>query len=369
VRASPKLRLLIASQPIDAGVPHHVLDLVHELDRERFRLTVAAPRESVLWERLAGDPEVRLQPISSARRPSPIADAHSLARLVRLAADADVVHGHSAKAGFLARLAAVCTGRAQRCVFTPHGWSFWAADGAEAEAYRALERLAAHWCGTIVTVGEFERAAGLEAGIGRAEQYVVVPNGIDVTRFAQPRRPVPGRVLMVGRLAPPKRPDLAIAAVAKTRELHPQAHLQLVGDGPMRHELEEQIAAAGASGAVELLGTRNDIPALLAEAACVVLASDYEGAPLSAIEAMAAGAPVVATGVAGIPELIVDGATGLLVERGSAAALAAALSRVLGDPALAERLGTGGRARAGERHSRARMAAELTAVYERIAAR
>ena len=359
-----KTRLLIASQPLDAGVPHHLLDVIHGLDRGRFDLVVATPRESVLWRELAADTGVELHAIGAAREPSPLADSRSFAQLVRLAAGADLIHGHSAKAGFLARAAALATGRRRRCIFTPHGWSFWAAEGRARRLYLELERAAAHWCGTIVTVGAFERDAGLEAGIGRREQYVVVPNGIDVDRFALPRKPVPGRVLMVGRFAPPKRHDLAVEAIVRVRRSHPEAELHLVGDGPSRGEVERQVDRLGAHDAVRLLGSRTDIPELLAEAACVVLASDYEGAPLSVLEAMAAGVPVVASRVAGIPELVVDGESGILVEPGSADALAGALDGLLGDPARAAAIGEAGRARARAEYSRERMAADLTAVYD-----
>jgi glycosyltransferase involved in cell wall biosynthesis len=360
-----KSRLLIASQPLEAGVPSHVLDVIHGLDRDRFELVVAAPRASVLWRELFGDPGVELHAIDAAREPSPASDSRTLARLVRLAARADVIHGHSAKAGFLSRVAAATTGRTGRCLFTPHGWSFWAAQGRAArQVYLGLERAAAHWCGTIVAVGEFERDAGLAAGIGRPEQYVVVPNGIDIDRFALPRRPVPGRVLMVGRIAAPKRHDIAVDAIMRVRRRHPNAELHLVGDGPGRQELERRISDLGAQGAVRLLGSRTDVPALLAQADCVLLVSDYEGAPLSILEGMAAGVPVVASRVAGIPELVVDGESGLLVDRGSADALAVVLDRLLDDPARGAAIGEAGRARARNKYSRERMAADLTALYD-----
>jgi len=359
-----KARLLIASQPLDAGVAHHVLDVVQGLDRDRFEVVVATPRESVLWRELSGDRDIELHAIGAAREPSPASDSRSLAKLLRLAARADVIHGHSAKAGFLSRLAAAGTRRTARCVFTPHGWSFWAAEGRTRRLYLGLERAAAHWCGTIVAVGRFERDAGLEAGIGRPGQYVVVPNGIDVGRFALPRRPVPGRVLMVGRLAPPKRHDIAVEAIMRVRRRYPGAELHVVGDGPGRAELERLIAELGAQEAVRLLGTRPDVAELLSEAECVLLASDYEGAPLSILEGMAAGVPVVASRVAGIPELVVDGESGLLVQPGSAEALGDVLAGLLADPTRAATVGEAGRARARTHYSRERMAADLTAVYE-----
>lgn len=366
MEAMGKQRLLIASQPLDAGVPHHVLDVVRGLDRDRFALTVATPRESVLWQELVGDPGVELHPIGPHRKPSPFGDLRSFAQLARLVARADIVHGHSAKAGFLSRLAAAATRRTRRCVFTPHGWSFWAAEGRTQQLYLALERQAADWCKTIVAVGQFERDAGLEAGIGTPEQYAVVANGVDVSRFALPRRPRAGRVVMVGRIAPPKRHDLAVEAMVQVRSVHPDAELHIIGDGPGRPALEARISALSAWENVRLLGARDDIPALLAEAEVLLLASDYEGAPLSVLEAMAAGVPVVASAVAGIPELVIDGETGVLVEPGSAAAIGEAISALLGAPARAAELGAGGKVRARDHYSRERMIRDLTAVYDAV---
>lgn len=355
-------------QPLDFGVPGHVLDLVGGLDPDRYEVTVACPRKSSLWRRVQDRPHVRLYPIAGARRPSPL-DALSFARLLRLARRADLTHGHSSKAGFLVRLAAAAARRRARCVFTPHGWSFWAAEGIEARLYLALERRAARWCRAIVAVSAYERDAGLRAGVGRAEQYRVIPNGIDLDRFALEPRPVAGRIVMLGRLAPPKRPELVVRALARVRERHPDAELRLVGDGPMKRDVQSLAASLGLAGAVQVTGRRDDIPELLAEACCLVLASDYEAMPLSVLEAMAAAVPVVATRFGGLEEVVEDGETGFVVEPGSSDALADSLGRMLDDPQLARKLGAAGRRRADQRFSVRRMVADTTALYDEILGR
>jgi glycosyltransferase involved in cell wall biosynthesis len=360
-------RLLLASQPLDFGVPGHVLDLVEGLDRDRYEIAVACSPESSLWSGLRGRPDISLHPIGHARRPSPL-DALSLARLRRLVRRADLVHGHSSKAGFLVRLAAMSAGRRFRCLFTPHGWSFWAAEGLEARLYLALERRAARWCRTIVGVSAYERDAGLAAGVGTPGQYRVIPNGVDVDRFQAARSPVAGRIVMLGRLARPKRPELVVRSLARVRERHPGAELWLVGDGPLRGEVEALAGSLGLAGAVRVTGRRDDVPKVLAEADCAVLASDYEGMPLSVLEAMAAGVPVVATSFGGIDELIEDGETGFVAESRSVDALAASLGRLLEDPELSLRLGAAGRRRAVERFSVSRMVAETAALYDEVLA-
>ncbi len=358
-------RLLLASQPLSAGVPRHVLDLVDGLAASDWEIAVACPRSSTLWQALDGVPHVTLHPFTGARRPGP-SDAASFARLLSLVKEAAAIHVHSAKAGFLGRLAARVRGRAGSTLYTPHAWSFWAAQGAEARLYRMLERRAAHWCRVIVAVSEHERDAGLAAGIGSSEQYRVIPNGVDVGRFARARDPVPGRVLFLGRLAPQKRPDLAVEAVARLRARIPGAELHLATDGPDRDAVEALAARRSLTGAVRFLGYRDDVPELLARAGCLLVTSDYEGAPLTVVEAMAAGVPVVATRVGGVPEAVRDGVTGFLVRPGDAGALADALARVLGDQQVAASMGEAGRRVAHERFARERMVAETVALYEQL---
>jgi glycosyltransferase involved in cell wall biosynthesis len=355
-------RLLIAAQPLEAGVPRHVLDLLRHVDPERFAVTVACPRESELWGWLDAMPHVRRRPIAGEREPA-LADAFDLARLVRLMHGADVVHAHSAKAGFLARLGARLRGHSRKCVFTPHGWSFWSADGGRARFYAGLERASARWCRTIVTVSEHERRAGVAMGIGRPEQYRVVHNGVDPERLARAPAPQAMRVLFVGRLAPPKRPDLVVHAMARLTRRFPGAVLQVAGDGPDRVALERTIGELGLRRRVELLGKRDDVPALLARATCMVLASDYEACPLSVLEAKAAAVPVIATAVGGIPEIVEHDVDGLLVKPGSVGGLAAAIATLLAHPQRARAMGDKGRRSVLARHTSAQMVQRITALY------
>lgn len=362
----PKTRLLLASQPLAEGVPRHVLDVIACLDRSIFEIEVACPRESILWRGLEADPDVALHALPVTRGPSPgdVAAAVELARLVRRA---DVIHVHSSKVGFLGRLAAWLGDRSSAVLFTPHAWSFWAASGAVRRGYIALERLAARWCSTIVVVADAERRAGLQAGIGVPRQYRVIPNGIETARFDLPRRPVPGRVMALGRLARQKRPDLLVEAASRLLASRSDFEVVLVGDGPERADIEKLISGLGLSERVKLLGNRDDVPELLSTAEMLVLASDYEGCPLSVLEAMAAGVPVVATRVGGVPEIIDEDVTGRLVEPGEPDALATEIGTLLDDAPIRESLGTAARTIARERFTRERMSSELAELYLRHA--
>ena len=360
-----RIRLLLAAQPHDGGVARHLVTLVRALPAERFDVDVACPRGSLTWTSLERS-GVALHAIESHREPR-AGDARSWATLLRLAGGADVIHVHSAKAGFLGRLAAATRGRRRACLFTPHGWSWWATDGAEARLYVSLERLAAHWCRTIVALSTDERDAGLAARVGAPSKYRVIPNGVPLERFALPRRPVRGRILMVGRLAPPKRPDLAIRAFTSVRERIPEAELHVVGDGPLREEAEALAVQLGLAGSVRFLGNREDVPELLAEAECALLASDYEGCPLAVVEAMAASVAVVATEVGGVGELVRPGVTAVVARKGDAEALARGLLDALSDPERAAVLGAEGRLLAQEELSLDRMVGRLVGLYEETA--
>jgi glycosyltransferase involved in cell wall biosynthesis len=328
---------------------------------------VACPRESQVWERVSGLDRVRLHAVGAHRRPAP-GDARSLATLLPLVRGADVVHAHSSKAGFLARQAAALTGRRDRVVFTPHGWSFWAADGAESRLYVGLERLAAHWCRAIVALSGPERDAGIAERIGRPERYRVIPNGVEPSLYAAGPEPVPGRVLAVGRLAKPKRFDLVLRAFASLAEEVPGAELEIAGDGPLRGDLESLTASLGLEQRVRFLGDRDDVPGLLSRASAFVLASDYEGCPLAVIEALAAGVPVAATAVGGVPELV-DTGTGILAPAGDEGALADALRTLLLDPARARALGEAGRRTVAERLSHDVMVSRLLDLYREMVGR
>ena len=286
-----------------------------------------------------------------------------MARLTGLVRGADVVHVHSSKVGFLGRLAAAIGRRTRSVLFTPHAWSFWAASGAVRSGYIGLERLAARWCRTIVVVADAERRAGLDASIGGREQYRVIHNGIDTAKFDVARDPVHGRVVAVGRLARQKRPDLVVLAASRLLQRRNDFEVLLVGEGPERRAVERLVDELGLSANVKLLGNRDDVPDLLATAETALLASDYEGCPLSVLEAMAAGVPVVATRVGGVPEIVADGETGLLVEPGQPDALAAAIGSVLEDPSLRYSLGREGQRVARERFTRERMSADLAELY------
>jgi glycosyltransferase involved in cell wall biosynthesis len=192
----------------------------------------------------------------------------------------------------------------------------------------------------------------------------VIPNGLDHAAFAaREPRPRIRRLITVANLRREKSHETLIAAAARLVREVPDLRLQFVGAGPRRAELEALVAARGLSAHVEFLGHREDVPALLAQADAYVLPSRSEAFPNGAIEAMAAGLPVVASAVGGLLDLIEDGRTGLLVPPADDEALAAAVRSLIDDPARAAAIGSAAREAVLDNYSFDRMVASFEHLY------
>jgi glycosyltransferase involved in cell wall biosynthesis len=340
----PRVLLVITLAEI-GGAQAYVAALLPALARE-FDVAVAAYGTGPLRE--AAEAEgVRFLPLEHVRRPiSPWRDVAGLLELVRLLRRErpDIVHASSSKAGVLGRLAAAIA-RIPIRIFTVHGWAFTAHSGLSSRLYRWADRLVRPLTTVTICVSMQERAAGLAAGTCVAERTVVIPNAIDVENAPQASRAREKPLLVsVGRLKAPK--DFATLVRALARLPSESFEALIVGEGPERPRLEEEIEELRLGEVVRLAGERRDVPEVLAGADVFVLSSCSEGMPMSVLEAMAAGLPVVASRVGGVPELVVDGETGLLVATGSPEELAAALERLIAEPQLRQRLGAAGRARA-----------------------
>jgi glycosyltransferase involved in cell wall biosynthesis len=340
----PRVLLVITLAEI-GGAQAYVAALLPALARE-FDVAVAAYGTGPLRE--AAEAEgVRFLPLEHVRRPiSPWRDVAGLLELVRLLRRErpDIVHASSSKAGVLGRLAAAIA-RIPIRIFTVHGWAFTAHSGLSSRLYRWADRLVRPLTTVTICVSMQERAAGLAAGTCVAERTVVIPNAIDVENAPQASRAREKPLLVsVGRLKAPK--DFATLVRALARLPSESFDALIVGEGPERPRLEEEIEELRLGEVVRLAGERRDVPEVLAGADVFVLSSCSEGMPMSVLEAMAAGLPVVASRVGGVPELVVDGETGLLVATGSPEELAAALERLIAEPQLRQRLGAAGRARA-----------------------
>jgi glycosyltransferase involved in cell wall biosynthesis len=200
-------------------------------------------------------------------------------------------------------------------------------------------------------------AQDIGAQTGRADVQVTrMP--LDDARFTPATaRGEPPRILFAGNIIRAKGIDLILRAAAELHRSAVRFRLRLVGDGPHRPEFEQLAAALGIAGLVDWAGPRtyDEMPAEFAAAHIFVLASRGprgEGLPLTVAEALLSGCAVVSTPAGGVPEIVVDEVTGLIARDEDAAHLAVQLGRLVADPALRQRLGTAGRARALEQHGR-----------------
>jgi glycosyltransferase involved in cell wall biosynthesis len=293
----------------------------------------------------------------------------------------DIVHTHQTKAGIVGRLSARLAGT-PCIVHTCHGFGYGALGSAlKDRAMLALERRCGRWTHSAVYVSGYLMQQGFELGLSRPERSTVIRSGKDIARYRGPsaeraRREASfgreGRPLTIActtRLAEGKGIEDLIDAVAVVAPEFSGLRLWIVGEGPLRSALEERIAARGLSEVASLLGFRSDVPELLAEVDIVVLVSLREGLPQSLTEAMIAGKAVVATPVGGIPEVVRDRETGLLVPPADAQRLAGALRELLANDELRRSIGERAATELGVEFSRSRMLEQYDALYADLYAR
>jgi glycosyltransferase involved in cell wall biosynthesis len=240
---------------------------------------------------------------------------------------------------------------------------------------RFLDReLVGRYADAFIAVAAEDRRKMIEVEGVDAQKIRLIPNGIPdpvPADGAAVRRelgidadaPVIG---IVCELRAQKALEVLFDAAARLRSELPALRVLVAGDGPDREHLEAEVERLGLEGTVLLLGIRRDVPALLDTLDVATLSSDYEGSPLSVMEYMAAGKPIVSTRVGGVPELVEDGREALLVEPRDPAALAEAIGRLLRSPAEAKRLGEAARDRQQREYSLDAMVRRVESLYEEL---
>lgn len=253
---------------------------------------------------------------------------------------AEVIHTHNATALFYGALAGLAA-RVPVRIATEHDGVFPRSRSAAYSNRVLVSRVLTH----TVAVSEAVRQLWCESDGVSKDRVIVIPNGVPDTQRARPGHSG-CRIGMVGRLSVEKGADLLLRAMALLpKERYPDAKLMVVGDGPQRPELEAMIRALGLTDRVEMLGTRHDVPEILATLDIFALPSRREGLPLALLEAMAASLPVVACAVGGVPEAITSDDLGLLVRPEDPEALSQALARLIDEAQLRATLGRAARRR------------------------
>lgn len=368
-----QVRLLRVITRLNIGGPaRQALSLSHLL-RPEFETRLVAGRPALSEGELSDD-RVVVDRVPLVRAISPGRDASAYRAIKALLGSfrPTIVHSHMAKAGALARLAASRSPGSHITVHTFHGHVL---DGYFMRpvelAIMAFERLLARHTDALVAVSPQVRDSLLDRGIGRVDQWHVIPVGFDLSMFTAIDAPTGAfrsdlglgaeepLVGVLGRLAAIKDHRTLLDAIAQI----PEAHLAILGDGELSLELRKHASKLGVSKRVHFVGWRLDVAAVMPDLDLVALTSRNEGTPVSLIEALASGKPVVATDVGGVRAVVEDGVSGLLAPPGDASAVARAIKRILEDRALGRAMGAAGRKHVVERFSIARLVSDTRHLY------
>jgi glycosyltransferase involved in cell wall biosynthesis len=278
----------------------------------------------------------------------------------------DVLHSHGFKADFYAALASFGK-RDWSLVATCHNWR------------HGTTMLALYNQADYFALRRFDAAVAVSSGVADelraaavpADRVHVIDNGIDISELTHAQRPaqIPLQVLgMVSRLDWAKGFEPLFAALTQVRAKHPQVRVEVVGDGPDRDALEARARELGLHDVIHFAGRRTDMPAAYASFDALVLPSLNEGLPMTILEAMACGRPVIASAIGGIPSVIQSDSNGLLVPPGDSDALAGAICRLAEDASLCARLAAAGPGTVERGYSAAVMAQNYERVYQALRA-
>lgn len=373
------LQVLCVCEPLAAGVPVYVEQLVRKLEGAQIHFTVACPAKSILRQRLAGS-GVTFAQAEMHRGLNPFTEFRALLQLWKIIRGKkfDVLHLHSSKAGLLGR--AITALRKVPTVFTPHCFSFESVHDISTKfrSYLMAERKLGKWTDVLVCVSSYERELALRYGIVPADRIVMIPCFVDLSRWTLRGYPeslkaklgIPLNHKVVGtvsRFHPQKAPlDFARTAELILRERADITFLFIGEDGPLRAEFQQYLRRKGLTERVILEPWTDDADYLTQCVAMLdvfVLNSLWEGSPLAIIEAMAMERPVVATDIPALREMVQEAGCGLLSSPGRPERMAPDIMRVLDSPELARALGANGRREAVTRYSLDKIAERHAELY------
>ena len=382
-----RVRILRIVTRLNTGGPaRHLTTLVRALGAERYEQRLVAGREGPGEGSMR--PFVEAQGIDLTVVPTMVsttrlgpADVVAVARIQRLIRDfrPDIVETHTTKAGVIGRLAA----RLEGTPVVVHVYHGHVLDGHYYGALktwtaRCTERLLARVSHRLVAVSARVKDDLVRFQVGSPDQISIVEPGLDLTPMRTCRQergalrrelgldPAGPLVGIVGRLAPIKNHRLFLDAAVAVLAVRPDAHFLVVGDGEIGPAIRARAHTLGLMPHVTFTGWRHNLPRVYSDLDVLVSCSKSEGTPFTIIEAMAAGCPVVATRVGGVPDLLDDEVTGLLVPSEETRPLVNAILRLLGDRHLASVLSGAAANRAEARFAPGRFASDMDAVYTEL---
>lgn len=288
----------------------------------------------------------------------------------------DVVYAHSSKAGAIARVADI--GLKNHCVYNPHGWAFNMQCSAKKKAiYTVIEKVAALFCDKIICISDAEKQSALDKKICKESKLKVIFNGVDIEAYENGVRGAVKRkdlnipedafvVGMVGRMSPQKAPDVFVRMAKQVKEVVPNAHFIIVGNGNQEAEIRKYADDNGFLNSLHITGWVDNPMSYveLFDVACLL--SRWEGFGLVLPEYMMAGKPIVASMVDAIPNIIRDGENGLLVKMDDANGSSEAVLRIYQEEGLKDRLVARGMEDVHSRFNARRVSEEHGKLFEQI---
>ena len=341
-----KIVYVITRSDVIGGASVHLMDLASGMQTEGHEVTILVGGNGMLIEKVQ-ERGLNCIPLKHlVREISPYHDFLCFFELKKklTGLNPDIVHLHSSKAGLVGRIVTKILGAPS--IFTAHGWSF--TDGVSKKRryiYRLLERYIAKFSDKIITVSEYDRQLALTNRVGNPELITTIHNGMPNSELPTipEKRTTKINLIMVARFDAQKNQTLLLKSLASIKDL--PWELELVGDGPDFDEVKRFTALLGLDNCVHFSGACDDVPTRLNNADIFLLISNWEGFPLTILEAMRSGLPVIASDVGGVSEAVSHQGTGFLIPRDDSDSLSDAISTLVSSSELRETMGKAGRLR------------------------
>ena len=373
-----KILHVITHLPI-GGAQDNTLYTVELLDKEKYDISLCCNLEGALVERAKKIEAIKLFDIPFlCREVSPYRDIRAFLSLYKLFKEEDftIIHTHSSKAGLLARLAAVLN-KTPIVIHTIHGFAFNDfMNGLKKNFFIYLEKLLAKWTDVLITVSNLNKKKIIDLNIAHENKIKNIYSGIDLSLFTNKRNDDFRKELnlendhlllgSVGRLSNQKDPITMIEAFGIISKPFPNAHLALVGDGELKGKILEKIDQLKLDGKVHLTGNKNNPWSVYHSMDLFIMSSIYEGLGRSITEALSCGVPVVCTDVEGVPEIVRDNITGILVPPKDANKLADGIIRTLNDMETAKKMAEEGRRFVNDNFDVNKMVNDIDSLYNTL---
>ena len=378
MKSKIKILHVITHLPI-GGAQDNTLYTVELLDKEKYDISLCCNLDGELVERAKKVEAVKLFDIPFlGREVSPYRDIRAFLSLYKLFKEEDftIIHTHSSKAGLLARLAAVLN-KTPIVIHTIHGFAFNDfMNMFKKNFFIYVEKLLAKWTDVLITVSNLNKKKIIDLNIAHENKIKNIYSGIDLRLFTNKRNDDFRKELnlenahlllgSVGRLSDQKDPITMIEAFGIISKPFPNAHLALVGDGKLKGKILEKIDKLKLNGKVHLTGNKNKPWSVYHSMDLFIMSSIYEGLGRSITEALSCGVPVVCTDVEGVPEIVRDNITGILVPPKDSNKLADGIIRTLNDMETAKKMAEEGRRFVNDNFDVNKMVNDIDSIYNTL---